>query len=134
MLSEIKQDKHIAGEVVDFIQMECGNCGIPFFVPTRWRNNKINSHGSFSCPNGCSRIFVAKSEAEKLKEQLDNVLKEKSNREEELTNKWLDALGEKQKLSKQLKRVHKGVCPCCNRSFINLQRHMESKHPDKISK
>ena len=28
------------------------------------------------------------------------------------------------------KRIHAGVCPCCNRSFPNLQRHMAAKHPD----
>jgi hypothetical protein len=26
-------------------------------------------------------------------------------------------------------RVAKGVCPCCKRSFLNLARHMHSKHP-----
>jgi hypothetical protein len=31
---------------------------------------------------------------------------------------------------KQLERVKNGVCPCCNRSFQNLARHMESKHPE----
>lgn len=24
-------------------------------------------------------------------------------------------------------------CPCCNRTFQNLQRHMTSKHPDYVS-
>jgi hypothetical protein len=31
---------------------------------------------------------------------------------------------------KQLARVSAGVCPCCNRSFANLARHMAGKHPD----
>ncbi len=26
-------------------------------------------------------------------------------------------------------RVGHGVCPCCNRTFTDLQRHMHSKHP-----
>lgn len=26
-------------------------------------------------------------------------------------------------------RVGNGVCPCCNRSFGNLHRHMQTKHP-----
>ncbi len=25
-------------------------------------------------------------------------------------------------------RVSKGVCPCCNRTFENVQKHMETKH------
>lgn len=27
-------------------------------------------------------------------------------------------------------RVAKGVCPCCNRSFTNLAKHMAGQHPD----
>lgn len=33
------------------------------------------------------------------------------------------------KARRKLKRVQNGVCPCCNRSFWNLERHMKSKHP-----
>lgn len=33
-------------------------------------------------------------------------------------------------LAKVKKRVAHGVCPCCNRSFTDLRRHMESKHPE----
>lgn len=130
MLSEIQWGKKIQGEVIDFTMMECGGCGIPFYVPTRWYNSKVKNHGEFHCPNGCNRIFAVKTEAEKLKEKLA----EKEKREQELQDKWLDALGEKYKLEKQLKRVHKGVCPCCNRSFVNLQRHMKTKHPEVAKK
>jgi hypothetical protein len=31
------------------------------------------------------------------------------------------------------KRIHAGVCPCCNRTFQNLARHMNTKHPDEAS-
>lgn len=31
---------------------------------------------------------------------------------------------------KKLTRVTNGVCPCCNRTFQNLMRHMDTKHPD----
>ncbi len=27
-------------------------------------------------------------------------------------------------------RVKNGVCPCCNRTFTNLQRHMAGQHPE----
>jgi Asp-tRNA(Asn)/Glu-tRNA(Gln) amidotransferase A subunit family amidase len=27
-------------------------------------------------------------------------------------------------------RVGAGVCPCCNRTFKQLARHMQAKHPD----
>ena len=37
--------------------------------------------------------------------------------------------GMKGVLAKERKRVGNGVCPCCNRTFGNLQRHMATKHP-----
>lgn len=37
--------------------------------------------------------------------------------------------GFKGQLAKVKKRVGHGICPCCNRSFEDLRRHMEAKHP-----
>jgi hypothetical protein len=38
--------------------------------------------------------------------------------------------GMKGALVKTKKRIAGGVCPCCNRSFISLARHMKSQHPE----
>lgn len=132
MLTEVKYGGHIQGEVIDFTQHECGNCGIPFFVPTRWLKNKINEHGSFCCPNGCNRKFTGKSDAEKVREELEALKREKERQHELLQNKLLDTINEKNKVEKQLKRIHKGVCPCCNRSFQNLANHIKTQHPEMI--
>lgn len=35
----------------------------------------------------------------------------------------------KGQVTKVKRRVSKGVCPCCNRTFENLARNMESQHP-----
>lgn len=33
-------------------------------------------------------------------------------------------------LTRVKKRVAAGVCPCCNRTFADLARHMAGKHPE----
>lgn len=33
-------------------------------------------------------------------------------------------------LTRTRKRASAGVCPCCNRTFQQLARHMKTKHPD----
>ncbi len=33
-------------------------------------------------------------------------------------------------MTKVKKRAANGVCPCCNRTFSDLARHMKAKHPD----
>lgn len=32
-------------------------------------------------------------------------------------------------LTRTKNRIAKGVCPCCNRHFANVERHMQSQHP-----
>lgn len=121
-------------EQIEFVLEECCNCGTPFMLPRRMQKVLINNRHTFYCPNGHPQSYCGKTDAEKLKEKLEQLEKEKIEQLEVLQNRWLDALGEKQKLEKQLKRVHMGVCPCCNRSFIDLLRHMRIKHPDQIIK
>lgn len=130
MIKEIQRGNKIT-EAIDFTMETCCNCGIPFFMPTyHYKRLLANKGESFYCPNGHGQHYTGKTEVEKLKEKLEALQKEKEQQHEDLQNKWLDALGEKQKLEKQLKRVHKGVCPCCNRTFVNLQKHMATKHPE----
>ncbi len=33
------------------------------------------------------------------------------------------------KAKRDLNRLKKGVCPCCNRSFSNLHKHLTKEHP-----
>ncbi len=134
MLTGVQYGKHIQGEVIDFTMHECGGCGIPFCVPTRWLNDRKNNHGEYYCPNGCNRWFAGKTEAQKLKEELEQIKADRVEREQLLQDRWLDALGEKNKLEKKLKRIHNGVCPCCNRSFANLKNHIANKHPELLNK
>lgn len=134
MLKEVKQG-NTTTELIDFTLETCCRCGIPFFMPTyHFKRLLANKGESFYCPNGHGQHYTGKTEAEILKAKLEQVQKENEEREQELQNKWLDALGEKNKLEKQLKRVHKGICPCCNRTFVNLERHMKTKHPEVSGK
>jgi C4-dicarboxylate-specific signal transduction histidine kinase len=117
-------------EVMEFIMIECANCAIPFMMTKRLNKAYRESKESFYCPNGHAQGYYGKNEAERLKDKLEE---ERVRHERELNqanDKFLDALNEKTKLERKLKRVHKGTCPCCNRSFSNLKAHMESKHPE----
>lgn len=120
---------------LDFILEECCICHVPFFMPSYMKKYLLDNRDKyFYCPNGHSQHYTGKSEAQQLKEQLENERAEWEKSKEGYVNRWLDAENEKSKIQKQLKRTHNGVCPCCNRSFVNLQRHMKTKHPEVISK
>jgi len=113
--------------------MVCLGCGITYAVPKHWIENKRREAGAFHCPNGCSRVY-AESEADRLRRQLE--AKEIELRQSKCEAMRQRSLREAAELSlansdRKLRRVKNGVCPCCKRSFVNLRRHMATKHPEK---
>lgn len=118
----------------------CVNCGTPFGLDRDLYNKLRESHGTFYCPKGHSQYYSAKSETEKLKdeisqqnqrlERLNNYITEKNQTIHSLTysNRSLKAAK-----TKILNRVKNGVCPCCNRTFKNLQAHFKTVHPEIVN-
>jgi hypothetical protein len=114
----------------DVEDVTCGNCGITFWVPITFYRQKLKDKTNWHCPNGHARHFVSESPEERLKRQL-------AAKEEELRlERDRVARGERQlsaargRVTRIKNRVQHGVCPCCNRTFQNLLRHMATKHPD----
>lgn len=111
----------------------CYSCGAIFGMDSDFHQNRKNDHKIFYCPNGHGQHFTGESQAEKYKRLLETertrVQWERDQRE--ATERSLAA--QKGQVTKLKKRVGKGVCPCCNRHFENVERHMASKHPEMVS-
>lgn len=120
------------GETLFFTMEMCVNCGMPFLMLDTFRKERMEDHQSFYCPAGHSQFYSGKTEAQKLREQLEQEQKSHAKELDSVQNMLLDEINTRKKAEKQLKRLHRGVCPCCNRSFENLQRHMKHKHPEAI--
>jgi hypothetical protein len=110
------------------VSMECPSCGLPYCVPSKWRDKKMEANGSFNCPNGCSLHYNKETESQRLQKIID----EKNRQLDNANNRMLDEMNERKKVERKLKRVHNGTCPCCKRSFPNLHAHMKSKHPELL--
>lgn len=108
----------------------CIACGVYFGVPKQLDYQLRQNHKSFYCPNGHPQSYCGESEAEKLRREL----KRKEQEVADQVRAKLQAQSELQAAERKLKRVAKGVCPCCNRSFANLHKHMTTKHPEVIKK
>lgn len=113
----------------------CWVCGISFAIPQTFRNRKKTHGGSFYCPAGC-HLGYGDSELDKAKKEIERIRKEKEWAEQRaLSNHRLYESEQKSKavvrghLTRVKNRIANGVCPCCNRSFKNLHRHMKSQHP-----
>jgi len=112
-------------------------CGIHFAIPSnlyQWMQR--DSDHSCRCPMGHTMVFsdTQKEELERARAALAD-----ANRRARATRDLLDAeershSATKGHLTRVKKRVHRGVCPHCNRHFADLERHMGSKHPKAVAK
>ena len=114
--------------------IDCYKCGSLFAVPSQVNDEFVRSGRSFYCPNGHSQFYTESTETQLRKER------EARARAEQRAQATRDLLAAEErshaatrgvvtKQRKKLARVVKGVCPCCNRSFEDLARHMQTKHP-----
>jgi NMD protein affecting ribosome stability and mRNA decay len=112
--------------------LTCGHegCGIIFAVPKVWIEERHRDHLTWYCPNGHPRHFPNKSEAEKLRDQLTAERARTDQARAEAQHQLNRVRAAQGQVTKIKNRVANGVCPCCSRSFTDLRRHMESKHPD----
>jgi hypothetical protein len=121
-----------------FVVKCCGNCGIQFAVPDHFdeENRKKGAEKTWYCPNGHPRVYrktTADEEREKRVAAEAALLAARTDRD------YWQFRARKQEKSKiamrgqvtRIKnRVGHGVCPCCEREFQNLKRHMNTKHPE----
>lgn len=133
------------GHRVDFVVEYCCQCQIPFAMSKSFFErvkNKQRPGGvydpdfGFYCPAGHQQWYTGKTEAQILQDQLDQ-----KDRELRWAREGRDAAIKREDRMRRSRdatrghftriktRVIHGVCPCCNRSFQNLRRHMKSKHP-----
>lgn len=113
---------------------DCCTCGSPIALTTARERELRKSRSNFFCPNGHPQAFFGETEAEKLRKELaqEKQRREMAERETAMERKRAEAA---EKATTRLKkRVTHGVCPCCNRTFQNLARHMKTKHPKEIVK
>lgn len=111
---------------VRLFTIDCGTCGGTYAINERYRNKKLEKGGFWHCPYCECSWGYGKGENDKLKEELDA----ERQRKLDALARANEAESARAKVERKLKRVQKGVCPCCNRTFSDLARHMATKHPD----
>lgn len=116
----------------------CCSCNIEFWVPDYWFRTKKQDNSIFQCPNGHEQHFTkGPSKLDLVRRERDRLTQSLAEKDDEITRQRELREGAERRVSAakgqvtRLKnRAKAGVCPCCNRTFKNLARHMHSKHPD----
>lgn len=110
-------------------------CGIALAIPDNLHRIANEKKHDIYCPLG--HVFV-------FSETLDQKLKKKERElaeERRRVEATRDLLHQEERshtatrghLTRAKKRAHGGACQYCNRTFSDLTRHMQSKHPEHAS-
>lgn len=112
-----------------FTITDCPNCAIDFGVPGRFLDERRKDKAIFYCPNGHG-ISYKKNEADRLRDQLTQAQDATARAEARARNAENAERAMRGAMTKLRKRTAAGVCPCCHRTFVNMQRHINTKHPE----
>jgi hypothetical protein len=117
---------------VTLTSIDCGNCGGVYAINERYRRQRAEEGGFWHCPYCETSWGFAKDGSENAR--LKRELEAERARKQAALDRANAAEQSEHRLTKQVrslkKRTANGVCPCCTRSFVNLQRHMTTQHPD----
>ena len=119
---------------VEAVWITCSECHIPFAITRDHQDRLRSKRATFYCPNGHTQWYPGKTEAEKVREEMQAKLDEANRlREWERQQRILADKAEKaakKKLKTQTIRINAGVCPYCHRTFKQLAAHMKCKHEE----
>lgn len=111
-------------------------CGIRVAIPkSLYREARERGHEVY-CPIGHTFVWN-ETEADRLRAEVERLANQKRWANERLaaerdlrqhTERQLSA--QKGATTRAKKRAAAALCPCCNRSFVQLRRHLATKHPD----
>jgi hypothetical protein len=129
-----------------FHPVTCCECSCTFAIDDTLNDRaRVWKKRSVYCPScGTCQGWGGETPDQKIRREMEaELVRVKRNNEYlEATAKWQEERAEaaerslsatKGVVTRIKNRVSKGVCPCCNRTFVDLQRHMHTKHPEYAS-
>lgn len=112
----------------EYVLVTCGaeGCDQTFGMHQRFYDQTKRTGEGWYCPKGHSRRWAGKTTEQRLREVEAQVVHTK----DQLAAAAREAEEMRVRLLRDRQRFANGVCPCCNRSFTNVMRHMKTQHPD----
>jgi hypothetical protein len=122
----------ILNQTIEFELLDCPTCFVAVAAPIDYIANRRKDGRTFYCLNG-HHLSWAETETDRLKKQVETAKASEQFWRERAEAEQRSHAGTKGELTKTKKRVTHGVCPCCNRQFQNVRRHMLTQHPGEVA-
>lgn len=113
--------------------LECGVCGCLHGIPAAWERmaEKAGHHEyDWYCPQGHKIGYGGSSDLEKARKRAEEAERRVQAERDLRQDTERRLIAQRGETTKARKRAAAAVCPCCNRTFQQLARHMKTKHPD----
>lgn len=130
-------EDHRYHESVVLTVINCGDCGGTYSINEKFRATCYHKGTGWTCPYCKSGwgYYKNNKDAEiarlkRAKERADMAAREAHQQTVDANNR---ARAQKAAKTRLKNRIAAGVCPCCNRTFQNLARHIAGQHPDYSS-
>lgn len=120
---------------------KCYSCKCTMWIPDDLEAAALCRRGpegiQFFCAYGHRQHFVqGETEAAKLRRERDRLAQRIAEKDDEIARQRGFRVEAERRLAatkgvvtRIKNRVGRGVCPCCNRTFENIARHMANQHP-----
>lgn len=119
-----------------FVTATCPECFVTYAIPKKVHAWALESNRrSLCCPFGHGWHYSGRSLASQLQRAEERAARERALADQVRADR--DALqrslsATRGVVTRTKRRVANGVCPCCNRTFVQLGRHMAAQHPDYV--
>lgn len=108
----------------------CCNCHMPFAVTDEFKDDRLKDKKTFYCPAGHPQSYVGKSDEQKIRDLENSLAKARDNAEFWKQQERRAIINAKAAATRAANRAKAGACPCCDRTFVQMARHIATKHPE----
>jgi len=116
----------------NFVTISCYKCGVLFGMSEQFYEQRKRDQATWYCMNGHGQGFRESPEAQ-LKAQLARTQEQLVAANARAGKAENDHKRVTKAHTRMRTRVMNGVCPCCNRTFQNLLRHMQTEHNGEMT-
>lgn len=116
----------------EMVHQQCISCGVHWMQPKYLNDRRRQDKATFYCPNGHAQAYT-QSEADKLRLERDRLKQREAMLEDEKREAIARAERAEAATNRLKKRTAAGTCPCCQRTFSNMNTHMRKQHPQFVA-